>query len=200
MVSWLTALAVAFGAVFLLELPDKTTALTLVLTTRFRALPVVVGCAVAFALQATIAVTVGSAITLLPERMVAITVAVLFAIGAFMLLREGFANGHTDAAGQAAAIRPQATFPRAAITSFGTIFAAEWGDASQLTAAGVAARYAEPLAVGLGSWLALVSVTLLAVAIGGRIRERVPAHWVHRGAGFVFAGFAAAAALQAATG
>ena len=144
MASWFLALVTAFGLVFLLELPDKTTALTLVLTTRFRPLPVLAGSAVAFALQAVIAVSLGSAIALLPNRLVATAVFLIFAIGAFLLFREGFGPQDTDEADGTGSGKQTATFRRAALTSFGTLFAAEFGDASQLAAVGVAARFAQP--------------------------------------------------------
>ena len=200
MASWFLALVTAFGLVFLLELPDKTTALTLVLTTRFRPLPVLVGSAVAFALQAVIAVSLGSAIALLPSRVVAGTVCLIFAIGAFLLFREGFGPQDTDEADGTGSGKQTATFRRAALTSFGTLFAAEFGDASQLAAVGVAARFAQPSAVVLGTFLALMSVTALAVFIGSKISRRVPAHLINRGAGFVFSAFALIALWQALFG
>ena len=86
----LTTLAVVFGSIFIVELPDKTLVATLVLTTRYRAWPVFVGVCVAFLVQCVIAVSFGSVLTLLPERITAGIVTVLFAVGAFMLLREGF--------------------------------------------------------------------------------------------------------------
>lgn len=200
MATWFLALVTAFGLVFLLELPDKTTALTLVLTTRFRPLPVLAGAGVAFALQAVIAVALGSAIALLPGRLVAAVVFLIFGIGAFLLFREGFANDDTDEADGSGAGTQAATFRRAALTSFGTLFAAEFGDASQLAAVGVAARFAQPSAVVLGTFLALMAVSVLAVFIGSKLSRRVPAHLINRGAGFVFAAFALIALWQAVAG
>jgi putative Ca2+/H+ antiporter (TMEM165/GDT1 family) len=200
MASWFLALVTAFGLVFLLELPDKTTALTLVLTTRFRPLPVLVGSGVAFALQAIIAVALGSAIALLPGRLVAAAVALLFGIGAFLLFKEGFSKQDTDEADEHGGGKVPVSFRRAALTSFGTLFAAEFGDASQLAAVGVAARYAQPTAVVLGTFLALMSVTALAVFIGSKLSRRVPAHLVNRGAGVVFSVFALIALWQLVTG
>jgi len=185
--SWIAALAAAYAAVFLLELPDKTTALTLVLTTRYRAPHVLAGSALAFAVQAAVAVAFGSAIALLPGRLVAAAMALLFGASAIMLLREGFAGDVSDRADGAGPQRPAATGTRAVLTSFATLFLAEWGDASQLAAVGVAARYAQPAAVALGTFLALMSVTALAMFVGHKLRSRVPAHWIQRGAGFVFA-------------
>lgn len=194
---WLLAFASAYGAVFLLELPDKTTALTLVLASRFRSRPVLAGAAVAFALQAVIAVALGSAIRLLPERIVAGAIAVLFGVGAILLLRESLSKESDESDAAASAMRAGTSFLRAAMVSFGTLFLTEWGDASQVTAIGVAARYATPVAVGLGSFLALMSVTVLALLVGRKLRSRVPAHFIQRGAAMVFGAFALLAAYHA---
>ena len=60
---------VAFGTVFLAELPDKTMVASLVLTTRFhRPLAVWVGVSAAFALHVALAVTIGSLLRRLPEN------------------------------------------------------------------------------------------------------------------------------------
>jgi putative Ca2+/H+ antiporter (TMEM165/GDT1 family) len=194
---WLLAFVSAYVAVFLLELPDKTTALTLVLSSRFRSRPVLLGAGVAFALQAVIAVALGSAITLLPERVVAAAIAVIFAVGAVLLIRESLETDTDEADGGGSAKRAAVPFARAAMVSFGTLFLTEWGDASQVTAIGVAARYANPVAVGLGTFLALMSVTVLALLVGRKLRDRVPAHVIQRGAAVVFVVFALVAAWQA---
>lgn len=194
---WLLAFVSAYGAVFLLELPDKTTALTLVLSSRFRGRPVLIGAGIAFALQAVIAVALGSAITLLPERVVAAAIAVIFAVGAVLLIKESLGTDSDEADGGGSAKRAAVPFLRAAMVSFGTLFLTEWGDASQVTAIGVAARYASPVAVGLGTFLALMSVTVLALLVGRKLRDRVPAHFIQRGAAAVFAVFALIAAWQA---
>ena len=128
------------------------------------------GAAVAFALQAVIAVALGSAIT--P------------AAGAGRGRRRsrscsGWARScccgrasptDPDEADAAASARAGTPFLRAAAISFGTLFLTEWGDASQVTAIGVAARYASPVAVGLGAFLALMSVTVLALLVGRKLR------------------------------
>ncbi len=194
---WLLAFVSAYVAVFLLELPDKTTALTLVLSSRFRSRPVLAGATLAFALQAVIAVVLGSAIRLLPERIVAGAVAVLFAVGAFLLLRESRSTEPDDADAAVSVARANTPFLRAAMIAFGTLFLTEWGDASQVTAIGVAARYASPVAVGAGAFLALMSVTVIALLVGRKLRARVPAHLIQRGAAGVFGVFALLAAGQA---
>jgi Ca2+/H+ antiporter, TMEM165/GDT1 family len=191
------ALLTAFGLVFVVELPDKTMIATLILTTRYRALPVFVGVATAFAIQCVLAATFGGVLTLLPERVVAAVVAVLFGLGAVLLLREGFAHDDTDETDAAPSGPAAVSFLRAALTSFGVLFAAEWGDASQFATAALSARFEAPVLVGLGSWLALCTVAGIAVLLGAKIRGRLRPHLVQRVAGVVFAGFALFAAWQA---
>ena len=191
------ALLTAFGLVFLVELPDKTMIATLILTTRYRGLPVFVGVAAAFAVQCVIAAAFGGVLTLLPERVVAAIVAVLFGLGAVLLLREGFSRQEADESADATNGPVAVSFLRAAVTSFGVLFAAEWGDASQFATAALSARFETPVLVGLGSWLALCAVAGLAVLLGTRIRGRIRPHLVQRVGGVVFAGFALFAAWQA---
>ena len=59
-------------------------------------------------------------------------------------------------------------------TTFAVIFTAEWGDLTQLIAAGQAARTDSPLSVFLGSWGALTMVAGLGVLAGSWLQKRVP--------------------------
>lgn len=181
---FLTALITTFFVILPVELPDKTLVATLVLSTRYRPVPVLVGVSAAFFVQCVIAVTAGGLLTLLPHRLVLGLVAVLFAAGAVILLRER----HED---DEVRTRPERTPVGMALASFGVLFAAEWGDASQLATAALTAKYTNPVAVFLGSWLALVGVAALAVLLGKQIRRRVPLSLIQRIAGTLFAAFAA---------
>lgn len=192
----LTVLGIAFALVLPVELPDKTLVATMLLSTRYRPAPVFAGVSLAFAVQCVIAVAFGSVLTLLPSRVVAGVVAAMFAIGAVVLLRESFATDDDEAAAAAAAGAPAGPVRVAAI-SFGVLFAAEFGDASQLATAALTARYGQPLSVGLGSWLALVVVGAIAVLVGGRLGNRLPRRGLQRVAGVVFLVFAALAAIEA---
>jgi putative Ca2+/H+ antiporter (TMEM165/GDT1 family) len=199
--SALAAALLAFGVILLVELPDKTLVASLVLSTRYRPRPVLVGVAAAFAVQCVIASTAGGVLTLLPERVVEAAVAVLFAVGAGLLIRESFRPGDDDV--ELAESRQAAPFWRVVATSFGVLFAAEWGDASQLATAALVARHGgvgHAVATGLGAWAALVLIAALAVVAGRVVVRRVPLHLVHRIAGGVFAAFAVLAAVAAATG
>ena len=188
--------ATAFLLVLPVELPDKTLFATLVLSARLRPLPVLAGAAAAFAVQSVIAVAFGSVLALLPDRIVAIVVATLFGIGAVVLLREGF--GKVDEKpGDRPRIREHVPWWRAALIAFGVLVAAEFGDASQLATAALTARTEAPLAVGLGAWLALVTVATIGVLVGKRLGERLPRRALLRVAGSVFAVLAVIAAMEA---
>ncbi|MDT4918652.1 MAG: Ca2+/H+ antiporter, family [Pseudonocardiales bacterium] len=191
---------IAFGVILLVELPDKTLVASLVLSTRYRPRPVLMGVALAFAVQCAIAAAAGGMITLLPRRAVEAVVAVLFAVGAALLIRESF--GPADDV-ELAEARETAPFRRVVVTSFGVLFAAEWGDASQIATAGLVARHTgagHAVATALGAWLALVAVATLAVVAGRVVVRRIPLRLVHRVAGVAFAVFAVVAAAAAATG
>ena len=193
--AFLAALAVTFGVILLVELADKTLIATLVLSTRYRLRHVLVGVTAAFAVQCVVAVAAGHLLHLLPRRAVEAVVAGLFALGAVLLVRESLDEPEEIALDEA---RQNVPIRRAVLTSFGVLFAAEWGDASQIAIAGLAARLGRPVAVGVGAWLALVVVAALAVVAGRLVVKRVPVRVVHRVAGAVFAVFAVLAALEAA--
>lgn len=200
----LTPLLLAFALVLPAELPDKTMVATLLLATRYRAGPVLLGVSAAFAVQCVIAVGFGSVLTLLPGRLVAAVVCVMFAIGAVLLLRGSVRAGDVRAGDEPRVDvdEPGMASPwwRVAALSFGVLFAAEWGDASQFAVAALTARYGEPISVGLGGWLALVTVAVLAVVVGARFATRLPTQWLQRIAGAVFAGFAVVAGAAAVLG
>lgn len=195
-VSFFAALAVAFGVVLVVELPDKTLIASLVLSTRYRPRPVLVGVSAAFAVQCVIAVTAGGLLHLLPRWGVETAVALLFAVGAVLLLREGFSEPERVDVDEHAA-RQALPARRVIATSFGVIFAAEWGDASQLATAALAARLGSPVGVGIGAWLALTGIAAIAVVAGRAIIRRIPVRWVHRTAGLAFAAFAVVAGVAA---
>jgi putative Ca2+/H+ antiporter (TMEM165/GDT1 family) len=192
----LAAFAIALGAVLLVELPDKTLVATLVLSTRYRRRPVLIGVAGAFAVQCVIAVTAGGLLRLLPHRVLEIVVALLFAVGAGLLLREGFGTDEDEA--EPKTLTGAQSDRRIVAISFSVLFAAEWGDASQLATAGLAARLGQPVAVGLGAFAALMAIAVLASALGRVILRKVALHWIQRAAGGLFVVLAVIAAVAAA--
>ena len=183
----------AFILVLPIELPDKTLFATLVLATRFKPLPVFTGVGLAFAVQSLIAVTAGGLLTLLPDAVVSAVVAVLFVIGAVILwrsVREGAEESEDIEA------PPHPSFLKAASISFGVLFAAEWGDLSQLATAGLAARYDDPVSVFIGSWAALLVVSALAVFLGKKLADRLPIRLIRMVAAVLFSVFAVVAVVE----
>lgn len=197
----LVALTV-FVAIFPAELPDKTFIATLVLSTRYPPLPVWVGAAAAFLVQTAVAVGAGGLISLLPSRPVHAATAALFLVGAvtILLVDSSPAEEAQEVEAELADL-PRGPSPRrVALTSFGILFAAEWGDLSQLLTAAFAARYSDPVGVGVGALAALWIVSGLG-ALGGRALLRVvPVVWVRRLAAAIFLALAAATAVSAARG
>ncbi len=190
----LSVILTAFVLVLPVELPDKTLFASLVLATRFPALPVFVGVGTAFGLQVAIAVTAGSLLSLLPDALVSGVVAVLFLVGAVLLWRS--ASSGAEDGGEAADSREGTSFLRVATISFGVLFAAEWGDLSQLATAGLAARYDDPFSVFAGSWAALLVVSGLAVFLGKKLADRLPIAVIRRVAAGLFLVFAVLAVVE----
>lgn len=192
----LAVIAIAFAAIFLVELPDKTFVAALVLSTRYRPLPVWLGVGAAFLVQTLLAVTVGQVVTYLPHEVVQGVAALIFVIGAVMLIREapgadeGEKESEAEYEGKAAA---PATGLRAAVASFLVLFAAEWGDLSQLLTISLVGRYHHPVSVFLGAWVALLAVSGLAIIVGRVLLRHVRLAVIH------YVGAAVCAALAVVT-
>ena len=71
-------------------------------------------------------------------------------------------------------------------TTFVTVFLAEMGDKTQLTTIALSSTTNKPLAVFLGSSLALILATLLGALAGGSIANLVPAFLLKLLSGIVF--------------
>ncbi|MCX4761631.1 TMEM165/GDT1 family protein [Streptomyces sp. NBC_01275] len=164
----ITVTALVFGVVFLAELPDKTALAGLVLGTRYRASYVFAGVAAAFALHVALAVAAGSVLTLLPQQIVHALTGVLFLGGAAVLLMK---KGEDEEEIR----KPEnQSFWKVAGAGFMLILVAEFGDLTQIMTANLAARYDDPLSVGLGAVLALWAVAGLGIVGGKALMKRVP--------------------------
>ncbi len=71
-------------------------------------------------------------------------------------------------------------------TTFVTVFLAEMGDKTQLTTITLSSTTNKPLAVFIGSSLALVLATLLGALAGGSIANLIPAFLLKLLSGLVF--------------
>jgi Ca2+/H+ antiporter, TMEM165/GDT1 family len=181
-----------FPLVFLGELPDKTMFASLVLASRGRPLAVWFGACAAFAVHVVIAVSVGVALfQLLPHHVVDGLVAALFLAGAVysFLIR----NQEDESADVAQAATRWKTFA----TALGVIFLAEWGDLTQIITANLAARYHNPLSVGVGALLALWAVAGIAVISGSSLLRFLSVRTLRLVTAVVLLGLAAYSAVTA---
>jgi putative Ca2+/H+ antiporter (TMEM165/GDT1 family) len=165
----LAVFAATFGAIFIVELPDKTFIAALVLSTRYKPLAVWLGVGLAFGVQTVVAVTAGTLATLLPDAVLQSVAIAIFLIGALVLVRTApgadAAEKEQEEEYAAKAAEPK-SFLKAAVASFLVLFAAEWGDLSQLLTISFVTRYHDHVSVFVGAWAALLTVSGLAVLVG----------------------------------
>ncbi|MFJ5552535.1 TMEM165/GDT1 family protein [Streptomyces sp. NPDC093225] len=184
-------LAIAFGVVFLAELPDKTALAGLMLGTRYRASYVFAGVAAAFAVHVGLAIAAGSVLSLLPHRLVQAFVGVLFLIGAAMLLLK------KDEGEEAVKAPKDQSFWKVSGAGFMLILVAEFGDLTQIMTANLAARYDDPVSVGIGAVLALWAVAGLGILGGRTLMKRVPLRLITKVAAVVMGALAAFSLYEA---
>ena len=181
-----------FALVFAAELPDKTAIASLILGTKYRPLWVFTGVAAAFTVHVVLAIVAGSLLGLLPHRTLQVIVAVLFALGAVLLLR----GRHEEEEVKEPA--PEPTFWRVAGTGFMVVLVAEFGDLTQIVTANLAAHYRSPIAVGAGALAGLLCVAGLAITGGRALLRVLPIKWITRAAAvamLVLSGFSLASAI-----
>jgi Ca2+/H+ antiporter, TMEM165/GDT1 family len=177
-VSW-EAFAVSTGSVALGEVGDKTQLLALLLAARYQQpLTIVAGIAVATVANHALAVAVGLAVADLvaPGTLRWLLAASFIAVGLWMLKPD-------QAEDSGIAERSRWGVFGITVVAF---FLAEMGDKTQLATVMLAAHYAAPLAVGLGTTLGMLLANVPVVWLGERVLRRVPMAWVHRVAAAVF--------------
>ncbi len=133
-----------------LPLPDKTALASLVLATRYRAVDVIAGAWLAFFIHTIISVAAGGLLHALPSRPIHLAAGVGFIVFAVLALR----RKETEELGEEARkVEGTRGILRAAwVTSFLVVFAAEWGDLTQLATAALVAREGfHPLEIGIGA-------------------------------------------------
>ena len=178
----------SFTLVALAEIGDKSQFVCMTLAARHRHWPVILGATVAFIALNTLAVLFGASVAaLIPERVTAALVAILFgAFGVhFLLYQDDVSSSETiEKAGRSIFF-----------TTLLLIFFAEFGDKTQIAVAGLASTM-DALSVWLGATLALVLVSALGAWFGRTMLQRLPLHWIHRLSGMIFILFASLAAWR----
>ncbi len=191
----LTVAVTSFLAVLPAELPDKTVLACLILSSRYRPGFVFAGAAAAFTAQVALAVAAGGAISLLPHRVVESLAAAAFLAGAVLLWRH---NGEKEDEEDTGRDGVRNGFWPVAATSFAVVFLAEFGDLTQFMTVSLAARYHDPLAVGIGALLALWVAAGAAIVVGWRLLHLIPVRWLTRFAALVMLALAGTSIAAAA--
>ncbi|MFN8046816.1 MAG: TMEM165/GDT1 family protein [Dermatophilaceae bacterium] len=195
----LSTIAVVFGLIFLVELPDKTFIATLVMATRFRPLLVWIGVAAAFFVQTLVAVAIGGVLTKLPKTPIEVFATLMFLIGGILLLRGAGQADAEEAETEeefAAKASRQAKGWHVVTMCFGILFLAEWGDLSQILTASLVLKYHDPVSVFLGAFLALATVSGLGAVLGRALLKRMRLSTLRRAGGVVCLLLAALSVLQ----
>jgi putative Ca2+/H+ antiporter (TMEM165/GDT1 family) len=193
----LTAALASFLAVLPAELPDKTILACLILSSRHRPSFVFAGAAAAFLAQVVLGVAAGGALSLLPHRIVAACAAGAFAVGAAALWRQK-EDEKTDDEDSGRGGGGDGFWPVFG-TTFAVVFLAEFGDLTQFLTISLAARFHDPVAVGIGATLGLWVAAGVAVTIGWRLLTLIPMRWLTRGAAVVMIVLAGTSAYAAAS-
>ena len=173
-----------FVLIFISELPDKTAFASLLMATRNRPLPVFFGAAGAFVVQSIVAVSFGSLLTLLPNKVTHVGAAVLF----FALAISMWFRGEPEEDKLHVAAGMEWPFVKTMTSAFIVIFIAEWGDLTQLATAALAAKYPAPFTIFVSATLALWAVTGIGVFIGHSARRALQPKLLQRIAAVTFAG------------
>ena len=173
----------SFSLLFLAEMGDKSQLIAMTLACRFRPLPVIVGVLSAFLVLNLLAVAVGGALfEWVPQRLVLLAAGALFLFFAFRSWRDAAEAEDDDAVGKAIG-------RGALLTSFLMILLAEFGDKTQLAMIGLAAGTGAPGSVLVGGTLALWTVSLVGILVGGSLLRRISPVWMHRTAAMLFLTF-----------
>ncbi len=187
----LATIGAVFAVIFVGELPDKTMVASLVMSARGRPFAVWLGSAGAFALHVVIATTLGTVVFhLLSPRVVDAVVAVIFLVGAGLSAAEGIREYRQRDHPEPPVVPPSRP-GRTAATAFAVIFAAEWGDLTQLLTANLAVHYHDPLSVATGAILALLAVSAIAVTSGRWLGSVIDVVAIRIGTAVLLAGLGA---------
>ena len=179
--AWLSS----FSLIGLAEFGDKSQLVCMALAARYRAWPVLLGAIAAFALLNLLAVLFGATVAhWLPEWVVVLTVSLLFLGFGIHALRQ------TDEE-EEATVDSDAASHGIFFSTFLLITVAEFGDKTQITAAGLGSTV-DPVAVWFGATLALALTSAFGVWLGRKLLDRMPISLIHRLAGGLFVLFAVA--------
>jgi len=184
------SLLVSTGVVALAEIGDKTQLLAFLLAARFKKpLPIVLGILVATVVNHSLAGALGAWITatLSPEVLRWVLGASFIGMAVWTLIPDKIEEEETQIA------RRFGVFGATLIT----FFLAEMGDKTQVATVAMAAHYAAPVMVVIGTTLGMLIADVPAVFVGDKLAHKIPMKLVHGIAAAIFAVLGVATLLGA---
>jgi putative Ca2+/H+ antiporter (TMEM165/GDT1 family) len=174
------ALLVSTGVVALAEIGDKTQLLAFILAARFKKpVPIILGILCATIVNHGLAGALGAWITAMvtPEILRWVLGASFVGMAIWTMIPDKIEEEETQVA------KRFGVFGATLIT----FFLAEMGDKTQIATIAMAAHYANPLFVVVGTTLGMLIADVPAVFIGDKLASRIPMKLVHSIAAAIFA-------------
>jgi putative Ca2+/H+ antiporter (TMEM165/GDT1 family) len=184
------ALFISTGVVALAEIGDKTQLLAFILAARFKKpLPIIAGILCATIVNHGLAGAVGAWITasISPEWLRWLLGASFIGMAVWTLIPDKIEDEETQVAHKLGVFG----------ATFITFFLAEMGDKTQIATIALAAHYASPLLVVIGTTLGMLIADVPAVFAGDKLAAKIPMKLVHSIAAAIFAVLGAATLLGA---
>ena len=185
------SLFVSTGVVALAEIGDKTQLLAFILAARFKKpVPIILGILAATIVNHGLAGALGAWITstISPEILRWVLGASFIGMAIWTLIPDEIEEDETQIA------KRFGVFGATLIT----FFLAEMGDKTQIATVAMAAHYAEPLLVVIGTTLGMLIADVPAVFVGDKLASRIPMRLVHTIAACIFGVLGALTLLGAA--
>ena len=174
------ALLVSTGVVALAEIGDKTQLLAFILAARFKKpVPIILGILFATVLNHGLAGALGAWITsaISPEVLRWVLGLSFIGMAIWTMIPDKIEEEETQVAKRFGVFG----------ATFITFFLAEMGDKTQIATVAMAAHYAQPLMVVIGTTLGMLIADVPAVFIGDKLANKIPMKLVHSVAAAIFA-------------
>ena len=187
------ALLVSAGVVALAEIGDKTQLLAFILAARFKKpVPIILGILVATIVNQGLAGALGAWITsaISPEVLRWILGSSFIGMAIWTMIPDKIEEEETQIA------KRFGVFGATLVT----FFLAEMGDKTQIATVAMAAHYAQPVMVVIGTTLGMLIADVPAVFIGDKLANKIPMKLVHSVAAAIFALLGLATLLGAGSG
>ena len=189
----IVSLLVSTGVVALAEIGDKTQLLAFLLAARFKKpVPIILGILAATVVNHGLAGALGAWIThsISPDILRWVLGASFIGMAIWTMIPDKIEDEETQVA------KRFGVFGATLIT----FFLAEMGDKTQIATIAMAAHYADPLLVVIGTTLGMLIADVPAVFVGDKLANKIPMKLVHSVAAAVFAVLGIATLLGAGAG